>query len=32
MEICGTCSVTLLAGAADHRDMIQTDAEKIKMR
>jgi ferredoxin-NADP reductase len=26
--ICGTCSVTLLAGEADHRDMIQTDAEK----
>ena len=26
--ICGTCAVSLLAGVADHRDMIQTDAEK----
>jgi len=26
--ICGSCSVTLLAGEADHRDMIQTDVEK----
>jgi vanillate O-demethylase ferredoxin subunit len=30
--ICGTCSVTLLTGEADHRDMVQTDAEKNKIR
>jgi hypothetical protein len=28
MEIRGTCSVTRLGGEADHRDMVQTDAEK----
>lgn len=30
--VCGTCAVSLLAGEADHRDALQTDAEKAEQK